>query len=287
MSELDAINAETLETIEKTLDVIEDTKVVVKNNPILLVGVGLVGLSVGAAIGFKVAVKRLEPKYAALAAEEIQEAKEFYAKFNKAEKFSTPADAVDELIPEEDQKDLVTAKAANAMKNYSSPATLIEVVEESVKTDDAGMVTEERREETTLTTGNVFVNNAPIDKNFDYEAAAEERSDDYPYPITEEEFFANEHEFSQLTATWYAGDLILADEEDRTIDDVEGNLGEKNLQMFGFGSKDRHMLYVRNHKRGVEYEVALSDGKYMKEVLGLDDEEDARPAQRRRRGGDE
>lgn len=286
MNELDAVNAETLETIEKTLDVIEDAKVVVRNNPILLVGVGLVGLSIGAAAGYKYAKRVLEPKYAEQAQEEIREAKDYYAKLNKAEKYATPEEAAKALIPDDEVEELEEA-AVKAQTNYGtySKGGSVTVAEVERDIDGEGLVTTEVTEETTITS-NVFVNNKPIDKDFDYEAAAAERTEEYPYPITEEEFFENQNEFTQLSATWYAGDLILADEEDRTIDDVDGNVGDKNLEKFGYGAPAT-MLYVRNHKKGVEYEIALSDGKYHVEVLGLDDEDDERPAPRRRRGGDE
>ena len=51
---------------------------------------------------------------------------------------------------------------------------------------------------------------------------------------------------------------------------------EANLKKFGVGTKSKHLVHIRNPITEIDYEVAKSDGKYAREVLGFDDEPELR-----------
>jgi hypothetical protein len=53
------------------------------------------------------------------------------------------------------------------------------------------------------------------------------------------------------------------------IPDVNATVGDGNLDRFGHRSKDPRVVYIRNEKLGIEYEVCKSDGSYAEEVGGF------------------
>jgi len=116
-------------------------------------------------------------------------------------------------------------------------------------------------EETNVT--NIF----PVeeDTDWDYEEELAQRDPETPYIIHRDEFFGDEMDCVQTTITYYAGDNILCDERDTPIYNPEKIVG---TLVFGHGSSDPNVVYVRNERLQAEYEVLLDRGHYMVEVLG-------------------
>ncbi|UVK59344.1 membrane protein [Gordonia phage Pherobrine] len=90
-----------------------------------------------------------------------------------------------------------------------------------------------------------------------------------PYIISVSEFMDNDTEYNQNTLSYYEGDNVLTDEADQPISNVEGIVGMKNLELFGDGSGDPNIVFVRNDKMQVDFEIARSFGTYAEEVLGV------------------
>jgi len=101
-----------------------------------------------------------------------------------------------------------------------------------------------------------------------------DRSSQIPYVITEEEFRIDMPEHEKLSITYYKGDHTLAEENDNYIPDLEGTVGEDNLQFFGLASGDDTVLHIRNERVGADFEVTLNPGAYRSEVLGFHEEEE-------------
>jgi len=112
---------------------------------------------------------------------------------------------------------------------------------------------------------NVFANNG--DGDWDYELEQRQRSDTEPYILHKDEFFADEKDYTQMTLTYYAGDDILVDEDDKPVYNHKNIVGKLN---FGHGSGDPSVCYVRNDKNKAEYEILRHEGLYSVEVLGLE-----------------
>lgn len=103
------------------------------------------------------------------------------------------------------------------------------------------------------------------DEDWDYAEELKRRVEDHPYIIHRDEFFSNESEHRQCSLTYYRGDNILCDEQDVPVynpDKVVGPL------IFGHGSGDPSIVYIRNDVLSAEYEVILEEGFYQTEVLG-------------------
>lgn len=265
--------AATEAAVEAVPDIVETVEVV-RNNPYILAGVALVAASTGALVGYKIAEKRLQTKFDNLMDEEIAKTKEHYARMNKVEDYETPESTVEKLVDDEQLERLTKVYSGETEEGELEVTT----VEAEVNDDEDSV------EVVKTTRRNIFVNGKDIEE-YDLEAEMEKRTDDKPYIITQEEFFENEDELPQINLTYYRGDDVLADEEDRTIDNADGLIGNENLQKFGYGSKDRNVVYVRNPKIGSEYEIVHSHGKYSVEVLGFNESSARKP--RKFRGDDD
>lgn len=123
------------------------------------------------------------------------------------------------------------------------------------------------------------VENEPIIANvfaedeWDYEAEVAKRTEDEPYVLHRDEFYSDEQGYTQSTLTYYAGDDMLVDEENKPIYNFNVILGPL---LFGHGSGDENVFYIRNDKLRAEYEITRDLGLYSVEVLGLEIEDNAR-----------
>jgi uncharacterized membrane-anchored protein YhcB (DUF1043 family) len=128
--------------------------------------------------------------------------------------------------------------------------SFVELESEDEQTDDDNVV-------------NIF--STEDDEDWDYEKELAQRNHDAPYVIHRDEYFGDEYNCTQTTITYYAGDNILCDERDTPIYNPEKIVGQL---IFGHGSNDPNVVYVRNEKLDAEYEVLLDHGHYQVEILG-------------------
>lgn len=110
------------------------------------------------------------------------------------------------------------------------------------------------------------------DEGWDYEKELKQRNRNHPYVIHQNEFFADEPEgYNSVTWTYYAGDQILSDEHDEVVVRPELIVGMENLKKFGHGADDPNVVYIRNDKVEMEFEVVRTLKSHAVEVLGLDE----------------
>lgn len=240
---------------------------------IILISAVATSLAAGGVGGYFLAQRQLKSQFEDLANEEIQAAKEFYSKLNKADEFSTPEAAAEKLGAKVVKAEPVDAKAIaenakealDALKSYSSEP-------------------EDSEEEEVIQ--NVFVDGKPVEA-WNYEEEMTARDPERPYVISYEEFFANEPENEQMSVTYFEPDDTLVDESNREIRDIDGLIGDDNLSRFGHGSRDNNILYVRNEKKGIDFEVLKNMGSYAADVLGIKEIKHSSYSVRRFRGDDE
>lgn len=303
MNEQDIINQVedvTDSAIETAVPAVLETVQKFRTNKLLVAAVGILSAAAGAGAGYVVATKVLEQKYADIADQEIEEAKRFYAAVNKTD-YPTPGDAVKALIPEDEQEEVAVEESERAkLEKAGQEAYLkytgkykskgaVTVEGETVTIEEESIETEDGEQETVVEVvkHNILVDGKPLDRDDDvWEREVAARSEEKPYVISEEEFFQNEQDFEQWSLTYYEGDDVLCTDKDEVIEDVDAMVGEENLKKFGLESKDMHLVYVKNNKRGLDFEIARSRGKYTVEVLDLEDEA-PRPATRFRAGSDD
>jgi hypothetical protein len=116
---------------------------------------------------------------------------------------------------------------------------------------------------------NIFANQLDDDQwNYDDELSI--RTPDLPYVISIDEFVADEGGCEQSTVTYYQGDDIMADQFDVPLYGFNEMMGDLK---FGHGSNASDVVYIRNEKLGLEWEVILNTGRFDIEVLGHDIED--------------
>ena len=281
-----------------------------------IVAGGLIGAGLGLA-GYAYMSRRLRTKLEkemALELEsEIAEMRRFYEIKFKDGKFATPAGAADELLPADVQttlRDYRGEKDAQQAIEIEGPTEIhlgeeADPEEKEAELRKAGYTDEQIAEalgtnqlavdalrekmrsgtpiEVTETTSNIFVDGRNIEE-FDYAAEVDKRDPEYPYVITHDEFMENENGWQQNTLTYFNGDDVLIDDKDIPVPDIEDIVGSENLTKFGYGSRDRNVVYVRNERLEADYEITLSMGEYAKEVAGF---QHSAPLRRFRRSDDE
>lgn len=103
------------------------------------------------------------------------------------------------------------------------------------------------------------------DRDWDQDEEELRRSKDRPYILHVDEFIENESGYHQDTITYFAGDNIMCDSDDTPMYDYPSLMGEL---LFGHGSRESHIVYIRNDRLGLEWEILLHEGKYHEEILG-------------------
>ena len=126
---------------------------------------------------------------------------------------------------------------------------------------------------------NVFASMSAENDIWDIDEEVKHRNPHTPYVIHYDEFFGEEmatENYLQKTMTYYAGDGVLCDEDEKPVYNIVDVVGDC-LNKFGHGSKQDNVVYGRNMTRQEEYEVLLDPGKYETEILGIEAEhEEAR-----------
>jgi hypothetical protein len=211
---------------------------------LVLAGIGL-GAAVGAFVGGRLVEKRLRTKYQEYAENEIDQMREHFRS---------------QMIARERKPDLGEMSKKIEDLGYSTPGN-----DDGAATPMA--VPPEEPEEPEQSENNIF--DMASDKNWDFEAEKSTRSADKPYVIHVDEY-GEERSYSHVSFVYYAGDDTLADEREQPVDDIERTVGQDNLDKFGHGSGDPNVVYVRNDRIAVEFEILRSDSNYAEQVAGIE-----------------
>lgn len=98
---------------------------------------------------------------------------------------------------------------------------------------------------------------------------------DEPYEIDEVDFCETMADYDKISLTYFVEDKTLMDdltENIMTISDALGDKGEERLGRYGFGEHSDipvdDVLYFRNDKIAIDYEVVINPNSYRFEVLG-------------------
>lgn len=216
-----------------------------RENGIFLVS----GLLIGGGVTFLTMHKVVEAKYAKIANDEIESVKRRYAVIRKVE---TDWDI--------DVEDEAAEKPPTEVEEYQQVITELdyssddgEVRTTIVETPDVTV------EETEVTVRNIF-------KEKPVTSLGERKT---PYPLTDEEYAADEAGFEHITLRYFVGDTTLVDDQEEIIPDVDRVVGIENLEHFGEFSGDPNVLYIRNERLQTDFEVIIDEGEYVAIILGV------------------
>lgn len=186
--------------------------------------------------------KKLERQYEEALDKELENTKKFYATIIKP---ASPEDM-----------------ARERGVGLAVVETIIDEAGYGGETEEATAVEQELKE----VTKNVFTNYANI-STWDADAEEAKRDPSMPYVISHDEFFENEPDHIQAQLTFFAEDGVLADSEDKPVD--ESIVGPDNLEKFGHGSRDPNIVYIRNEGMDIDFEIMRAEGKYSEQVMGF------------------
>lgn len=257
--------------------------------------VGLVfgGMAVGAGLGATGAFfffrRRFELKYEAISQEAIAEMREHYQEKTRALEAKAAKQPLEEIVRERgyssDTEDEKPPMAVPPPTTTLTPQAVVEAEEEPSEEEIALQHRREAAMEQDPQLRNVFEDHGPPEDHWDYQAELAKRSPVRPYVIHIDE--RQETAYTEATYTYYDQDDVLCNERDEVI--AEGMerdslVGEGNLDLFGHGSGDRDVVYIRNDRLELDMEICKSTNSYAQEVHGFDPpEKEIRHGERRRR----
>lgn len=227
------------------------------NMKAMAIGGSLLGLVVGSVAGYLVAMRRLERNYIFELDKEVDAAKRYYSMMYKKDEFSTPSEVLQrrtKATPEGFEGE--TPEEVDNNANYGATKFVKTLLENRY-----GAPSEEPQNEEQLR-----------------DVA---RSKGEPYILDQNEFMTGELDYNQVTLTYFAEDHVLADEGDMPVEDPEATVGNANLDRFGYKSNDPKVVYVRNDKLEIDFEIVKSEGSYAQEVAGFTPD----PPETRKRSG--
>jgi hypothetical protein len=250
--------AQQLEKMEQTIRSLNRAKV----------GFYFLGMAIGGAtaavITWKVAYSRAETKYSKIADDEIAEMRRHYLEKGRALESEAAKRPVEEIVRD---RGYGTPPVGNA-----PPPMAIQPPSAVVESEDevAGEPPDDESDPPEVK--NIFQETeATVTHEWDWHEERRHRSPDIPYVIHYDEREEMEG-YSIETLTYYEGDDVLCNERDEIIDpDYQRDqlVGEKNLERFGHGSGDPVIVYIRNDKLEMVYEVVRSPHHYAEEVHGF------------------
>jgi hypothetical protein len=249
----------TEQIVERVAENLEEAAVVTRRLNTQAIGMGVVGLGVGVAIGFFFGYRWNKEKIKAEtfkeSQKEVEKIREFYREQAESVRVIPSAKPeLDEVVEERGYAQLDTRP-----ERPTRPP--VPVLEPSVLP---------RRD---FTPGGLAKRHVEREKDkndgWDYGIELTKRTTDRPYIIHQDEYAQKEEGYEQTTFTYYAVDAVLTDEDESPVDDPEGSVGLDNLGNFGHGADDYHVLYVRNDRLEIDYEICLVAASYRETVQGL------------------
>jgi hypothetical protein len=266
----------TLETAEAVinqtdaaLEAIETSLTVVKNNPVVLAGVAVISLAVGAGAAVLFTKKHFRTKFEQIADKEIEETREHYKRKYKVgdyadpEKMAEDKEYTPEVAPDSDFDGFGEAYASDR-----------EVIDEDIKKTaeeialhqkysggkvayhkaGQGEVVEQTVEVTTRTRS-IFEN------EYNAEEENEKRVAGKPYIVPVQKYMENEFDYSQSTWEWFSEDNTMTNERGDAVPNWQAVVGEENIK-FGYASNDGNAVYIWNDRLKAGYEIVYNPSSY-------------------------
>lgn len=258
-----------VEHVDDAIDGIVEVVEIVRNNPVVLTAASVAGVAVGAAVGYFVARKLLTSKYEVQIAEEIEEARNFFYNLNKVNENGENLSPQDVLLSRQGEE---AVAAVHEYQGRVGESDIDEPVFEGEPHDDVR--DEEQIEKLQKKAKKDRAVNVFSDDVFDLDEEMKYRTEDKPYIITHDEYFAGEKNYDTQSLVYYSVDDTLCDEHDKPLENTDALVGDDHLARFGSGSKDKNIVYVRNDRLETEYEIIRSKGSYLEEVLGMEAKKD-------------
>jgi len=242
-------------------------------NLIKMAGLFSAGLAVGGGVGYLTTSYLIKAKYAQMATDDIAAVKEQYRLLRKEGDLSDPTTIVNNTY--------VTEKAEPAYKDTVDALGYTNAeIRDSI---DYGAAFARNPEEMVARFENL---NRAVEASGDesaYEGDDEgddevdpkdgvfisQRVADAPYVISYDEFMEDEPDYRKISLTYFEEDETLIDDGETIIPDIESLVTVKAMGMFGTGTTDTDMVYIRNEKHQADFEVARDQRGFAEVILQI------------------
>lgn len=225
------------------------------------------GVAVGAFIGFRLAYKKAQTKADDYVANEVDTMRKHYQDKALALENAVEKPKLEDLVRERGYTSTDSTRPPLAV---APPAAVVEAAEEAREAEPTtpSPTVAVKPEPVVERHHNVF-EDAQVEDNWNYERELRGRSPVTPYIIHVDE--QEEMGYETVTLTYYEGDDVLCRDDDSVIpeEDRDALVGEKNMVRFGHGSRDVHIVYIRNDEKEIQFEVIRSRNSYAEEVHGF------------------
>jgi hypothetical protein len=255
MAELTEAAAEAAETVAEV-----SRRLSGRDIRLVLAGVGVGAAAV--AVVASIQERKLRKQYAEQAEAEIDQMREHFRALHVAREAKPSLDELKGVVEE-----------ARYLNPNSTLEPLLPVADPKTVSSLGGDVE----------THNVFEDLVaePSEEGWDYPTELKKRIKDekQPYVIHVDE--QHELDYTETTFTYYEGDDVVCDEDDRIVSKPEAIIGPDFRMYFGHGSGDPTTVYIRNDEIQADVEVCSTPGMYSVEVQGLNPDTDEDPRSRR------
>lgn len=223
--------------------------------------IAMTGVVVGAiavAVAASINERKLRQKYSQLAEDEIDQMREHFRARTVAREEKPSLEELQEVAEE--------AGYSSKTEDYTKAS---EVISEAFLEKDENLEqTVTPFEELSPKVRNIFKDQSPVDVQGDgwnYETELARRDGSGPYVIHEDE--QHELDFSETEFTYYEGDDVTCDAENRIIAKTDALLGIDFREKFGHGSNDPNVVFIRNGMIAADIEVTRMPGMYYSVVV--------------------
>lgn len=223
--------------------------------------IGAAGLVIGAGLGALTTWRLLKSHYEEITQGEIDSVKMHYAKLFKVGEHSDLAGMVAKYKDRVDDLGYSDGSANDSDEDESDDEDASE--EDEDESDDEEQESKE------------------VHNIWKY-AEDHPNPEDEPYVITFEQFNDEHDDYEKGDLTYYEGDDILVDSQETPIDDEEALVGSDALTRFGDGSNSNDIVYVRNDKISMDFEISRDPRAYTEHIIRINEKKNHRSQKMRK-----
>jgi hypothetical protein len=208
----------------------------------------VIGLAVGSGIGYLIARKQLDAKYAQIAQEEIDSVREYYRRM-------LDGSSCDEL-EDDDQDNDDTVDAVIAEESYDktqnfrhSPSPLVRSSLDENKSEKAKRDYQIHKPQPEVVRARVDPPEPPVEPG----------PGPSIYEISDEDYSETHNEYDKISLYYHRFDGILCDEQEELVDDIGRTISVEIEE----GLFNRNgAVYVRNDNIAADYEIVIMNSSY-------------------------
>lgn len=269
--------ANVADAVEEAFDVLTDipteAAAAFRTNPAVLIGVAVVAAGVSGFLAYKFAQRRLVKQFDEKLAVELEKTERYYTLRNKEGVFESPEGTVEALHPG------IRPAVSEGLQPRQHTAVPYHTMGDRDDADEHPSVAQRIIERNVFDTAKTD----PRDWDFNAEVQARLENPNEPYVISTDEYAKNEPVNEQIQLTYFEGSGDLVDNQGVPVGNEEQVVGSDNLTRFGHGSGDSNIVYIRNERLGMDFEIIRTEGSPEEQATGRELRH-SRDSSRRRRG---